>query len=381
MKVLLLIPALRKGGSERFVSNLSLMLSAEHQVKVAIFDNIVEFPLGGELCDLKTPTKESKLGKIFTVFKRCIKLRRLVKNFKPDVIVSVMKAANRINTMCSFKGVRQFISCRGFAELKLIPDVFLKGALKTDGIIFNSKEARDYFCKEYGCPENKAFYSYNIIDMKKISQGIEEPIDDKTLEHFLNTHKCVANLGRLSAVKCQIPLVKAFEVLHEKVPESGLVIIGGDGNVADELKKRVSESPCRESIFLTGNRDNPYNVLSRCNVYALSSMAEGFPNALVEAMFCDLPAVATDCMTGPGEILRARTDVDKTDEVEIASYGILTPDIEGRETDFAKALELVLTDGELHDKLKNKAKERSLEFTPAQAFENFMEIISGRVNA
>ncbi len=377
MKFLLLAPWLDKGGSERFISNLSLMLAENHEVIVAIFDNVVKYPVGGKLVDLQAPPKSNPVSRVLTVFERCRKVKKLVKEFKPDVVLSVMTSANRVNTLCNFKGVKQFVSCRGFAELKAEPEVFKNSANKTDGVIFNSQEAKEYFCKELGGPADKAFYNYNLIDLERISKGIQEPVNDPELEAFIATHNCVVNMGSLSAVKCQKSLIKAFEILQEKVPDSGLVIIGGRGDMVEDVYKAAKESSCSQNIFMAGNKDNPYNIMAKCQLYALSSRAEGFPNAMVEAMACGLGVVSTECMTGPGEILRADYTGKKATDCELVEYGILTPLIEGNEAIYAKALEMALTDEELNCKLREKATARLEDFTSEKALNDFLEIVSG----
>ncbi len=377
MKFLLLAPSLEKGGSERFISNLSLLLSKEHQVTVAIFDNDVDYPVGGTLYDMKTPVKKGVVKRILTFFERCVKFKKLVKKLRPDVILSVMDSANRVNTTCKIKGVKQFISCRGFADLLRTPEAFIKGAARTSGVIFNSKEAREYFCKNYGGPLDKSFYNYNLIDFDKISENIEEPVNDPELEKFLKNHRCIVNVGRLAKVKCQVSLIKAFEILQKKVPDAGLVIVGGNGNYVEEVRKAAKESPSREHIFMAGNRDNPHNIMAKCYAYALSSETEGFPNALVEAMVSGLPVVSADCMTGPGEILRKEICDEKVSDVTVSDYGILTPLIEGNEEKFANALELLMSDKALYNSMKDAAGLRAECFSPGQAMKDFMEIVRG----
>ena len=122
MRFILLAPALTRGGSERFISNLSLMLSKEHQVTVCVFENKVDYPVGGRLVSLNLPAKKNKLSRILNVFARKRALTKLVRDEKADVVLSVMKAGNRVNTMLKVRHVRRFISCRygigpaGFSE-------------------------------------------------------------------------------------------------------------------------------------------------------------------------------------------------------------------------------------------------------------------------
>ena len=68
-------------------------------------------------------------------------------------------------------------------------------------------------------------------------------------------------------------------------------------------------------MYFAGLKKNPYPYLKKCTLYLLTSYYEGFPNALVEAMALGIPAVATDCMTGPREILEEK-------------YGILVPNMD-----------------------------------------------------
>lgn len=380
MKLILLIPAFARGGSERFISNLSRSLAKEHEVTVCIFENQVLYPVGGELISLDLPPKKNIISRIWNVFARKRALEKLVRFKQPDVILSVMKAGNRVNTMLKTKGVRRFISCRGFADMECDPKAFLKGARKTDGVIFNSIEAREYFCQHYGGPAHKAFYNYNLIDFESIEKGKSEPLNEPELEAFLAKYKCIAYMGRMTAIKGQKELIKSFEILSERIPDSGLVLIGDNGELKDEIMQSAAESSCRDRIYFTGDRTNPYNILVKCSVYAMPSKAEGFPNALVEAMACGLCIVSSDCRTGPKEILRKSFSPRGVTAPEVADYGILTPPLEGNEDLFAQALEMALTNEALHDKLSSAAAVRVAEFSPDRALGDFLEIVSGEVN-
>ncbi len=59
-----------------------------------------------------------------------------------------------------------------------------------------------------------------------------------------------------------------------------------------------------EQVLFTGVQLNPFALLAKADVYALTSDSEGFPNALIEAMAVGLPCVSVNCKTGPAEILQ-----------------------------------------------------------------------------
>lgn len=90
----------------------------------------------------------------------------------------------------------------------------------------------------------------------------------------------------------------------------------------EALALQVERLRLQSRIQLPGRTDTPWQVLQRADVFALTSQAEGFPNAMLEAMALGLPCVAVDCPSGPREIsqdgryaLLARLD----DDVALAS--------------------------------------------------------------
>jgi glycosyltransferase involved in cell wall biosynthesis len=81
-------------------------------------------------------------------------------------------------------------------------------------------------------------------------------------------------------------------------------IILGEGEERDELEARVRELGLEEQVSLPGFVENPYAYMAGASVFVLSSRWEGLPTVLVEALACGASIVATDCPSGPREILR-----------------------------------------------------------------------------
>ena len=102
------------------------------------------------------------------------------------------------------------------------------------------------------------------------------------------------------------------------------MVILGEGRERRELERLVSRLGLEGRVILPGHMQNPYPIVGAARLFVSSSNLEGFPNALIEAMALGCPVVATDCDTGPMEILMGKMQARCT-EVTLAEYGILVP--------------------------------------------------------
>ena len=134
----------------------------------------------------------------------------------------------------------------------------------------------------------------------------------------------VVGVGRLVLQKGFDVLIAAADSCHRRGHRLRLVIIG-EGSESRALESQIAGCSQPESISLLGYQSNPYKLMARATVFVLSSRFEGFPNALVEAMACGLPVVATNCPSGPGEIITHEHDglLVPVDDVGALADGIL----------------------------------------------------------
>ena len=181
------------------------------------------------------------------------------------------------------------------------------------------------------------------------------------------------NVGRLTKQKGQCHLIKAFKKVKETIKDMKLIILGR-GELEDYLKQLVEELNLEKDVYFLGFQKNPFKFISKSKIYLFPSLYEGFPNALVEAMACEIPVISSDCRSGPREILAPETNIDvETKIIEYAKYGILIPvcddnyykardPLTNKEMILAKSIVKLYSSKELLENYTVKAKERVKNF-------------------
>ncbi len=102
----------------------------------------------------------------------------------------------------------------------------------------------------------------------------------------------IGTLGRLTAIKGQADLVRAFAIVYRQVSDAWLLLVG-DGEERDDLASLAGDLGVVDRVVFAGWRDDIAAVLRAMDIFALSSLNEGMGKALVEAMYVGLPSVAT----------------------------------------------------------------------------------------
>lgn len=121
----------------------------------------------------------------------------------------------------------------------------------------------------------------------------------------------VLGVGRMDEPKDFPLLLEAFAAVRRE--RAIRLVVVGEGPQRDRVAARAEELGVAEDVALLGFDPNPYRFMARADVFVLASQCEGLPGVLIEALACGAPVVATDCPTGPREIL------------EDGRLGVLTP--------------------------------------------------------
>jgi sugar transferase (PEP-CTERM/EpsH1 system associated) len=104
----------------------------------------------------------------------------------------------------------------------------------------------------------------------------------------------VGTVGRVQDVKNQAALIEAFVTLRKMLPGRKMrLVIVGDGPLRGKLEQQVRDAGIADDVWLPGARSDIADLMRTFSVFALSSIAEGTPVTLLEAMSCGLPVVST----------------------------------------------------------------------------------------
>lgn len=135
------------------------------------------------------------------------------------------------------------------------------------------------------------------------------------------SEKKVISVGRLTSQKNYTSLIRAFKNVTEKHSD-WILEIYGDGPQEVELKSLITQLNLEKHVFLKGFSSNVKEVMTNASIFAMSSIFEGFPLVLIEAMTCGLPIVSYACPCGPKDIITEGEDgflVKVNDEIELAN--------------------------------------------------------------
>lgn len=371
-KVLIVLPGMYYGGMERVAMIArKLLIKAGYYVRVVILykgdpDYKPDFHYDCLNCEIR----EGTLGKILTEIKRTIKLKQYKKRLSPDIVISYGKNSNFCNAF-SKCGEKLILGIRSYDWLyQYLLNYRLEKLTysRCDKVVSVSRLIQVDAEKKFDIPSEKSEYLYNPYNLNEIERKSRELITEINIP---NDKKIIVTAGRIENQKGFYHLVKSISLIREK--EQIRIYVMGHGSKQKDLEKLIEYYNLGNIIHLIGGQQNPYKFMKRADLYVMTSITEGFPNAMVEAMSLGTPILTSDCKSGPREIL-TNSDIHKiTCGIEYGDYGILTspmtdsgdytPNIEQCDIDFSKALEQVINNEELLSKYGVLAQKRALDFS------------------
>lgn len=150
-----------------------------------------------------------------------------------------------------------------------------------------------------GLPQNSIDVIYNPVVTPSLFEKVHKPLEHSWFSP--GQPPVILGVGRLEKQKDFPTLIRAFAYVQQQRP-ARLVILG-EGPERKYLEAMVEEIGLTENVALPGFVTNPYAYMAKAAVCVLSSIWEGLPTVLIEAMAGGTPVVSTDCESGPAEIL------------------------------------------------------------------------------
>lgn len=353
MTLLFYINQLYSGGAERVMSNLASAFSVYgyQVILVTSFRGDGEYALDSNVKRLSLEDTEIKQSFLRRNISRILKLRTICKEEKPNVVISFMGEPN-FRALLATKGllIENIISVRADPNREyggLVRGLLGRYLLPTaDGCVFQTEEAKRWFPVKL---QKKSKIIFNSVK-EEFYQMKHQPI-----------RRRIVSCGRLEKVKNFTMLIGVFAGLAEKYQELQLLIYG-EGSLRENLQEQIKKAGMEGRVLLMGATDDVPKALSEASIFVLSSITEGLPNALMEAMAMGVPCIATDCPCGGSRML-----------IDSGENGILVKNNDA--VALTEAMERLLDNPAEAAALGESAKERALEWRQERVFWEWKEYV------
>jgi glycosyltransferase involved in cell wall biosynthesis len=363
-RILFLINSLEGGGAERVMSTLLRHSASERErydIVLGLLDNL---PAAYTVPDW---VEVRQLDGAQSFLRSIMAVRRLVAEVRPHLTLSFLTRSNianvlsartpcviseRANTSAHFSGgLREMLS-------RAVVRVVYPRATR---VIAVSEGVADDLRDNFGVRADRLIAIPNPVDMDAICAKAAEPPSVAIEGSY------ILAAGRLVASKNFSMLIRAFAASDNDCT----LVIAGEGPEREALARLASEHGVGKRVLLPGFVANPYPLMRSADVFVLSSNVEGFPNALVEAMALGTPVIATNCTSGPSEILAeaARAEIAG---LTMARHGVL---VDAYSTEqMAQALDR-MRDGEVRRTYGAKAAERARVYSPESVKDRYWSVL------
>jgi glycosyltransferase involved in cell wall biosynthesis len=398
--ILLIIPNLTFGGAQQSFVTLADVLSKEYNVIIVHFDkhDTIAYNLKGEIVSLNVKGSTSFFGKIVSFLSRIKKLREIKSKHKIFASISFLEGADYINILSGGSDFK-ILSVRG----SKLNDPNIKGLLGwvrknifipyiykfASKIVVVNEGIKKEFTDVFKIKASKISVINNFYDLHKLKSLGNKHLP--SLYDKLLSQPYIISSGRLSHEKGLIQLIEIFSLIKIKLPNYKLVIVGDGKLYAELLQKLISlklsyskigeEFTDDKDVCFVGYEDNPHRFVSKAKLFIMTSVSEGFPNALAESLICGTPVMSTDCPWGPREILAPNTTINHIKQIEFGEFGVLMPVLDNENKEIisvcAEGIIQLLTNESLLNSYKVKGLNRMESFSIDLMFDTWKSIIEG----
>ena len=287
MRIVQLLPNLNLGGMERLAVDLARQQRAEgHESAIYCTGDAGTLAPEAQEAGVAVETFGKKDG-----FSPSL-IFRLARKLRADR-VDVLHAHNALVlhyavAAARLAGVRAVVNTRHGGNLRWDPhceNIWRRTVPWTDAIVFISEGVRDHFVTRNRLSRRNTHVIYNGLDLQKFLSRPAQPGRCRPRIRF-------GAVGRLVPAKAYTLLTQAFGGISTELPDSELHILG-DGPCRTEIAQTAAALGLKDRVILHGASRDVAGFLSTLDIFVLSSIDEGLPISLMEAMAAGLPIVST----------------------------------------------------------------------------------------
>lgn len=299
MKITIFANGVSNGGAEHVACNLAnYFVTHGYDVDLlTMADDEPTYDINEKVRRVELLSSEERKGFLHNLLNRNRNFRRYIKEANTDCYIAFFWiAAIVLNSMRNKLGVPVITSERtnpySYAwYYKILLKIF---APKADLNVFQTSGQRSFYGKRI--EDKKCVVIPNADNSALIPNAWEK------------RRNIIVSAGRLDKAKDYPMLIKAFADLGKDAKDYKLVIYG-EGLEREKLERQIIELGMQDKISLAGRKRNVDEYLNEAKIFALTSVFEGMPNALLEAMSLGLACVSTDCPTGgPRDLIETGTN-------------------------------------------------------------------------
>lgn len=388
--ILMVIPHLTDGGAEKVLSELSFSLSENFNIYILLYHDRITYPFYGEKIIMENHIRIT--SSLFGTIRKALFLRRIKKDYNIDFCISFLVDPNLINVLSRknekviltlHTNLTEYYKRKNWIDrLKNKIHISLFYNL-SDNIVSVSNGVQSDLINNFWIKKSITKFIYNSFDINRI---LNKSCAVLSNDHIMIFSKpVIINIGRLSYSKGQWNLLRVFKEI-KKHKDVNLVILG-NGKYYGMYSKFIKDNKLEDSIYLLGHIENPYSYLKNSKVLISSSKFEGLSNVIIESLIIGTPVIATDCKSGPREIITCEVKEDKIQKAEKYPNGILLPYTHPEKIEFENALTLeenemkeaileVLDNQILCKNISENGKLRSIIFNSDNQINEWLKILN-----
>lgn len=325
--ILVLIETFGPGGAEKASAIVSQMIHESGKYNVyycSIYNSNENYHLNEvERKSLNITRPKTLSRKVFNYWLKIRRLKKLKKELNIDLTISSLWPADWINILTGREkkiAVIQINILNNDQNKAMVK--FRKFVTyvynKFERVVLVSANLKEEMTSFFEINEEKIFVIHNPIDSRKLDENIDSPVHQK-LKGAFEKYKILIAANRLHDIKNTISLVPILKSLNKR--DCYKLVIAGSGEEEQNIKARIIEERLRYTdidsfdetadVYFLGFQENVHSIISKSSLFLLPTKGEGFSLALLEAMYCKVPVMVSDCPNGGvSEIMKGESHYD-----------------------------------------------------------------------